>query len=93
MRSSRLLIIPSAMPSILLGVRLSLGIAWLCLVVAELMGATSGIGYLIQDARSLLDTATVLVGIILFAIAGKLSDSLVRIFERRLLGWRDSYQG
>lgn len=87
------LVIPGALPSILLGLRLSMGMAWLCLVVAELMGATSGIGYLIQDARSLLNTSTVLVGVIIFAAVGKLSDSFVRLLERRLLSWRETYAG
>ncbi|CAG7616474.1 ABC transporter permease [Leucobacter soli] len=89
----RLVVLPGAMPNILLGLRLSIGMAWLCLVVAELMGATSGIGYLIQDARSLLDTATVMVGVIIFAAIGKLSDSLVRLLERRTLRWRDTFAG
>lgn len=89
----RLLVFPAALPNILLGLRLSVGMAWLCLVVAELMGATSGIGYLIQDARSLLDTATVVVGIIIFAVVGKVSDSLIRFLERWLLRWQETYRG
>ncbi len=89
----RLVILPGALPNILLGLRLSIGMAWLCLVVAELMGATSGIGYLIQNARSLLDTATVMVGVVIFAAVGKLSDSLVRVLERRTLRWRDTFAG
>jgi len=89
----RLVVLPGAMPNILLGLRLSIGMAWLCLVVAELMGATDGIGYLIQNARSLLDTATVMVGVVVFAVIGKLSDSLVRWLERRLLRWRDTFAG
>lgn len=87
------LIIPAAMPQVLLGLRLSLSTAWLCLVVAELMGADQGIGFLIQDARSFMRTGVVFVGIIIFAIVGKLSDSFVRWLERKLLSWRDSYQG
>jgi len=87
------LIIPSAMPNILLGLRLSLGVAWLGLVVAELMGSSEGIGYMIQDARQFSRTAAVFVGIIIFAIVGKLVDSVVRILEERLLRWRDNYQG
>ncbi|MDF2935697.1 MAG: transporter permease [Paenibacillaceae bacterium] len=87
------LILPAALPHILLGVRLSLGIAWLCLVVAELMGASSGIGYMIQEARQYSQTAAVFVGIAIFAAAGKLSDSLVRLLEGRLLRWRDAYKG
>lgn len=87
------LVIPAALPQVLLGLRLSLSTAWLCLVVAELMGADEGIGFLIQDARSFMRTGVVFVGIFIFAFAGKLSDSIVRLLERRLLSWRDSYKG
>ncbi|WP_211750324.1 ABC transporter permease [Paenibacillus sp. Marseille-Q4541] len=87
------LVIPAALPNILLGIRLSLSIAWLCLVVAELLGADTGVGYMIQDARSFMQTDVVFVGITIFAIVGKLSDSLVRILENQLLRWQDSYKG
>jgi sulfonate transport system permease protein len=87
------LIIPAALPNILLGLRLSLGVSWLGLVVAELMGSSEGIGYMILDARQFSQTAVVFVGISIFAIAGKLSDSFVRLLERRLLKWRDSFKG
>lgn len=85
------LIIPAALPNILLGTRLSIGVAWLGLVVAELMGASSGIGYLINDARSFSWTEVVFVGIIVFAVAGKVTDSLVKWVEKRCLKWQDSY--
>lgn len=87
------LILPAALPNILLGIRLSLGAAWLGLVVSELMGASEGIGYLIMDARQFSRTEVVFVGIIIFALGGKIGDSLVRLFENKLLKWRDSYQG
>jgi len=87
------LILPAALPNILLGVRLSLGIAWLGLVVAELMGASEGVGYMIMDARQFSQTDVVFVGIIIFAVVGKLTDSFVRVLEKRLLKWRDSYAG
>ncbi|MGG1678119.1 ABC transporter permease [Neobacillus sp. NRS-1170] len=87
------LIFPAALPNILLGVRLSLGAAWLGLVVSELMGASEGIGYLIMDARQFTRTEVVFVGIIIFALGGKIGDSLVRVLESRFLKWRDSYQG
>ncbi|WP_153062634.1 ABC transporter permease [Metasolibacillus meyeri] len=86
-------ILPGAMPNVLSGVRLSLSASWLCLVVAELMGADKGIGYLIQDARAYMRTDIVFVGICVFAIAGKLTDSFVRLLERKLLAWQDSYRG
>lgn len=87
------LILPAALPNILLGVRLSLGAAWLGLVVAELMGSSEGVGYLIMDARQFSQTAIVFVGIAIFAFVGKATDSLVRFFEKRWLKWRDSYSG
>ncbi|OBZ11291.1 ABC transporter permease [Bacillus sp. FJAT-26390] len=87
------LIIPAALPNILLGVRLSLGVSWLLLVVAEMMGTSAGIGYMIQDARAYSETEIVFVGIIIFAVVGKLSDSAVRLLETRWLRWRDTYKG
>lgn len=87
------LIIPASLPNIFLGIRLSVGIAWLGLVVAEMMGSSSGVGYLINDARSFSLTTVVFVGIIVFAVVGKLSDSLVKLLESRLLRWQDSYKG
>ncbi|MDH6670633.1 sulfonate transport system permease protein [Paenibacillus sp. LBL] len=87
------LIIPAALPNILLGIRLSLGVSWLVLVVAEMMGTSAGIGYMIQDARAYSQTDIVFVGIIIFAIVGKLSDSVVRLLESKLLRWRETYKG
>ncbi|AVV58072.1 ABC transporter permease [Paenibacillus glucanolyticus] len=87
------LIVPASLPNIFLGIRLSIGVAWLGLVVAELMGSSSGIGYIINDARSFSWTTVVFVGIIVFALVGKLSDSLVKWLEGRLLRWQDSYKG
>ncbi|RAK21319.1 sulfonate transport system permease protein [Anoxybacillus vitaminiphilus] len=89
----KLLILPSALPNILLGIRLSLGAAWLALVVAELMGATEGVGYMMMDARQFSNTDIVFVGIIIFAVVGKLTDSFVRLLETRLLKWQDTYSG
>lgn len=88
-----LLVIPAALPNVLLGLRLSLGVAWLGLVVAELMGSSEGIGYLIMDARQFTQTSIVFVGIIIFAIVGKAADSFVRYLEKTLLKWRDTYNG
>ncbi|MEC0092241.1 ABC transporter permease [Paenibacillus macquariensis] len=87
------LIVPASLPNIFLGIRLSISVAWLGLVVAEMMGSSTGIGFLINDARSFSLTSVVFVGIIVFAIVGKLSDSLVKLIERRMLRWQDSYKG
>ncbi|MGE0978206.1 ABC transporter permease [Bacillus cereus] len=87
------LILPAALPNLLLGARLSLGVAWVSLVVAELMGSTEGIGYMIMDARQFSNTDILFVGIIIFAFVGKFSDSLVRLLEVKFLRWRDNFKG
>ncbi|WP_342563116.1 ABC transporter permease [Paenibacillus sp. FSL R7-0345] len=89
----RRLILPAALPGILLGLRLSMAVAWIGLVVAELIGSSSGVGFLINEAKQNSNTEVIFVGIIIFAIVGKLIDSLFRVIERKLLHWRDSYQG
>ncbi len=84
----RHVVLPGALPSALVGLRYSLGVAWLSLVVAEQVNATAGIGYLINDARDFLRTDVIMVGLVLYALLGLLADSLVRALERRLLAWR-----
>ncbi|SEU25766.1 ABC transporter permease [Paenibacillus sp. NFR01] len=87
------LVLPASVPNIVLGLRLSLGLSWLGLVVAELIASTSGIGYMMSDARQFADTPVVFVGIIVFAAAGLISDTLVRLLGQRLLRWQDHYLG
>jgi len=87
------LIFPSAMPNILLGLRLAMGASWLVLVVSEMMGASAGIGYMIQDARAYSQTDVVFVGLVMFALLGKFTDSIIYAIEKRTLKWRDTYSG
>lgn len=87
------LVLPAALPNILLGLRLSLSLSWLGLVVAELIGSQAGVGFLINFAKQNSNTEVIFVGILIFAVVGKLVDSLVRLLERRWLQWRDGYQG
>lgn len=87
------LILPASLSHILVGMRLSIGTAWLSLVVAELMGSSAGVGYMIMDARQFSQTDKVFVGIIIFGVVGKVTDSLVRLLERRLLKWRSNFEG
>ena len=86
----RHVILPGALPSALVGLRFSLGVAWLSLVVAEQVNAGAGIGYLINDARDFLRTDVILVGLVLYALLGLGADLLVRVLERRALAWRPS---
>lgn len=88
----RRIIVPGAMPSILQGIRLGLGIAWLALVIAELTGANSGVGYWMQMGREYVRVDIVLAALLVFAAVGKTVDSTVRLLERRLLSWRDNIE-
>jgi sulfonate transport system permease protein len=78
------IILPGAMSSILVGVRYSLGIMWLTLIVAETIAAESGIGY--------MQTDVVVLTIILYALFGKLADAFARALERSWLRWHPNYQ-
>lgn len=88
-----LLVIPASLPQIFLGLRLSLALSWLGLVVAELIGSQAGIGFLMTIAKQNSIMEIIFVGVILFAVVGKLIDSFVRLLERRFLQWQDSYKG
>ncbi len=85
-------ILPGALPSILVGVRFSLGFMWLTLIVAETISANEGIGYLAMNAREFLQTDVVVFIIILYAILGKLADIMARTLERICLRWHPAYQ-
>jgi sulfonate transport system permease protein len=86
-------ILPGALPSFLVGLRYAVGIAWLTLVVAEQVNASSGIGYLVMNARDFLETDVIFVGLIIYAILGLTTDQMVRAIERRALAWRPSFVG
>lgn len=87
------IVLPGALSSILVGLRFSLGLMWVILIVAETISAQAGIGYLTMNAREFLQTDVVLVGILLYAILGKLADVFARSLERWWLRWHPGYQG
>jgi sulfonate transport system permease protein len=89
----RRIILPGALPSILTGVRYSLATAWLALVVAETIGAQSGLGFLAMDAREFLRTDVIVLTIVIYALIGVAADSIARLLERRLLAWHPNYGG
>ncbi|WP_375737712.1 aliphatic sulfonate ABC transporter permease SsuC [Pseudomonas boanensis] len=88
----RQVILPGALPSILVGVRFALGFMWLTLIVAETISASSGIGYLAMNAREFLQTDIVVLAILLYAVLGKLADVAARLLERLWLRWHPAYQ-
>ena len=88
----REIVLPGALSSILVGLRFSLGLMWVILIVAETISAQAGIGYLTMNAREFLQTDIVLVGILLYALLGKLADLFARGLERYWLRWHPGYQ-
>ncbi len=87
----REVIFPGALPSILVGVRYALGIMWLTLIVAETIAGNSGIGFMTMNAREFMQTDVVLLGILLYAVLGKLIDMVARWVERGALAWHPSF--
>jgi sulfonate transport system permease protein len=88
----RRVILPSALPSIFVGVRYALGIMWLTLIVAETIAANSGIGYMAMHAREFMLVDVVVLAIVIYALLGKLADSSVRLLERLSLSWHPAFQ-
>ncbi len=87
----RQVILPGALPQFLTGLRLAMGVAWLVLVAAEEINATSGLGYLIMTAQSLMQTDVIFAALIVYSLLGITSDIIVRLIERWALAWRSSY--
>jgi sulfonate transport system permease protein len=85
--------VPGALPQILIGIRQSIGVAWLSLVVVEQTNARKGIGALIIDAREFSRTDIVVVGLLIYAVLGLLTDLAVRLLEKGALRWRTSFNG
>jgi sulfonate transport system permease protein len=85
------IIFPGALPSILVGLRYSLGLMWLTLIVAETIATTSGIGYMAMNAREFMQTDVVILAILIYALLGKLADTAVHFLECRILQWHPGF--
>lgn len=83
----RLVVLPSASPSILTGTRIALGAGWSTLVAAELVAATRGVGFMIQSAANFLATDVVVAGIFVIAGVAFVLELAIRLVERALVGW------
>jgi sulfonate transport system permease protein len=88
----RKVIFPGALPSIFVGLRFSLGIMWLTLIVAETMAASSGIGHMANSAREFMMTDVVILALVIYALLGKLADVIALTLERLTLSWNPAYQ-
>lgn len=93
LRLIRHVILPSALPSALVGLRYALGVSWLALVFGEQINATAGIGYLMNTAREMFQTDIIVVCLVVYALLGLVVDAVVRTLERLLLAWRPSFNG
>ena len=82
------IIAPSIAPQLLVGLRQSLAIAWLSLIVAEQINAESGLGYIINNARDFLRVDTIIFGLVVYALMGIATDGIVRVLEKRALRYR-----
>lgn len=86
-------VLPAALPELLTMLRLGLGLAWMCVVAAEMVAVSRGLGFLILDARNSFNTTTVLAGMIAIGVLGLLMDGGLRQLQRRLLRWQTGSKG
>lgn len=87
----RRILIPAALPEYVTGLRGGLGLAWMFVVAAEVMGASKGLGFLLVDGQATGRASLILASILLFAVLGKLTDSLLWLLSHRFLQWQDSH--
>jgi sulfonate transport system permease protein len=88
----RRVLLPATLPSYLVGLRSGLGLGWMFVIAAELMGASKGLGFLLVDGQMTGRPQVIIGSIVLFAIFGKLTDLALAHASRRLVGWQDSYE-
>lgn len=86
----RKIILPASLPSFLVGLRSGLGLGWMFVVAAEIMGASKGLGYLLIVGQNTYSPELVIASIFLFAVIGKITDSLLKNLEKKSLSWQDS---
>jgi ABC-type nitrate/sulfonate/bicarbonate transport system permease component len=84
-------VLPTVAPHICTGFRLAIGVSWMSIVAAELVAASSGLGYMIIYYREVLRTDAIIVGMLTIGVIGLAMDLLTRWLERRLMPWRQGY--
>lgn len=86
------ILLPAALPSYVTGLRSGLGLGWMFVVAAELMGASEGLGFLLVDGQQTFKPDQILAAIALFAVLGKLTDVALGAALRPLLVWQDTVE-
>ena len=84
----RHVILPSALPEILTGMRVGIGVGWTCLVAAELIAATAGLGWLVQEAGQQLQVGIIFIAILAIGLIGYAMDLAIRLLEHALVPWK-----
>jgi sulfonate transport system permease protein len=87
----RRILLPAVLPAYVVALRVGLGLGWMFVVAAELIGASEGLGYLLLDGQQLGKPAQILAAIVIFAILGKLTDWLIEIGAAPFLRWQDAF--
>jgi sulfonate transport system permease protein len=85
------ILVPAALPNYVTGLRAGLALGWMFVIASELMGASKGLGFLMLDGQMTGRPATIVAALILFAVAGKVSDALLVAAGRRVLSWQDDF--
>lgn len=85
------ILVPAILPNVATALRTGLGLGWMFVVAAEIMGASQGLGYLLVDGQQLGKTDQIVAAIIVFAIVGKITDTLIVAVTAPLLRWQDNF--
>jgi len=87
----RRILLPAVLPAYVVSLRVGLGLGWMFVVAAELIGASEGLGYLLLDGQQLGKPAQILAAIVIFAILGKVTDWLIEVAALPFLRWQDAF--
>ncbi|SFJ15255.1 sulfonate transport system permease protein [Bradyrhizobium sp. Gha] len=87
----RRILLPAVLPAYVVSLRVGLGLGWMFVVAAELIGASEGLGYLLLDGQQLGKPAQIMAAIVIFAILGKLTDWLIEVAAAPFLRWQDAF--
>ncbi len=88
----RYIVLPSSLPDILTGIRVAWGIALIVIIASEMVGATTGMGYIVLEAQQTFNVERVFAGIIVIGVLGFLTDRALRWFRRMLVPWHQEYR-
>lgn len=80
-------ILPGALPYIMTGIRVGLGNAWVCVVAAEMIAATKGVGYMLTDGRNLSRPDLVILGMLIIGVVGKIMDDVLKNISKKIIKW------